>query len=793
MVMGERNASHLPEEPAFAAIGVLPAPGGDLRQRVERRIEASALAGGRRTQANRLTFTLCVVAAFAGSTWLIRALTDATPEPLSPMLLAIGLAAWYGGIGQGLVATAFSVLVNFFLLDPVEAFERPDRAESVYLGGLLLAAPVAVLVSDGLRVSVVRSRDLAETRRRLLTAVAASEERWRVFTESVPALMSEYTRDGTLTYCNAQWLAYTGLSFERLRDEPLSWAHPDDRARAEAAWKHAIAASTPLEIEWRIRRHDGRYRWHYGIAIPSFHGEGQPPVWVGVNVDIDARKRAQAEAQFQREMRDQSETRARLAMLAAHLESWVCDIEDGRVTVLHRELSAGRDRHASQRWSDWLARVHPQDRNVLSVAVQECLESRRELDIDFRVLERNRTVRWMHVWGRVLLGDEQEPRRLVAVQQDVTDRKHAEDVAREGEEHLRRLADANIVGVASGVGDVITEANDNFLNMLRYTREDLEQRRLRWQTLTAPGEETVDGEIFAELLRRGASEPRRRDYVCKDGERRHVYVGTLLLERRPFRWVRFSIDLTDQVNAEEAVQRALLSAEEANATKDEFVALVAHELRGPITTIAGNAEVLEKRAAMIDAASREAALRDIRSEADRLRRMIQDLLVLARLDRNVPIEPEPLRIERVVDDVAARHRRAFPERDLLVTLADRLPLVSASPVYTDQVVSNLLANAEKYSPNDQPIVVAVDAEDRDIRVRVLDSGSGIPPEEMDQVFRAFYRSRSTAGRAEGFGIGLTVCRRLVEAQGGKIWASPRPEGGSEFGFTLPASEEAGDA
>jgi len=458
-----------------------------------------------------------------------------------------------------------------------------------------------------------------------------------------------------------------------------------------------------------------------------------------VNVDIDARKRAQAEAQFQREMRDQSETRARLAMLAAHLESWVCDIEDGRVTVLHRELSAGRDRHASQRWSDWLARVHPQDRNVLSVAVQECLESRRELDIDFRVLERNRTVRWMHVWGRVLLGDEQEPRRLVAVQQDVTDRKHAEDVAREGEEHLRRLADANIVGVASGVGDVITEANDNFLNMLRYTREDLEQRRLRWQTLTAPGEETVDGEIFAELLRRGASEPRRRDYVCKDGERRHVYVGTLLLERRPFRWVRFSIDLTDQVNAEEAVQRALLSAEEANATKDEFVALVAHELRGPITTIAGNAEVLEKRAAMIDAASREAALRDIRSEAD------------------------------------------------------RLPLVSASPVYTDQVVSNLLANAEKYSPNDQPIVVAVDAEDRDIRVRVLDSGSGIPPEEMDQVFRAFYRSRSTAGRAEGFGIGLTVCRRLVEAQGGKIWASPRPEGGSEFGFTLPASEEAGDA
>ncbi len=79
-----------------------------------------------------------------------------------------------------------------------------------------------------------------------------------------------------------------------------------------------------------------------------------------------------------------------------------------------------------------------------------------------------------------------------------------------------------------------------------------------------------------------------------------------------------------------------------------------------------------------------------------------------------------------------------------------------------------------------------------MRVRVLDSGSGIPPDEVEQVFRPFYRSRSTAGRAEGFGIGLTVCRRLVETQGGKIWAATRPEGGSEFGFTLPAAEDTND-
>jgi PAS domain S-box-containing protein len=790
MIMGEAKATQPSEDkPTGAAIGALPRARHDLRDRVERRIEASAMAVGRRTTADRLTFTLIVVAVFAAFTWVVRALTDTGPGPLSPILIAIGLATWYGGVRQGLLATVLGLAASYFLMDPTESFERPDGTESVHLGGLLLVAPAAALVSDGLRSSVVHSNDLAETRRRLLMAVAASEERWRAFNESVPALISEWTNEGKLVYCNAQWMEYTGLSFEQLRDDPLGCAHPEDRGRVGAAWQHATMTETPIEIEWRIQRHDGAYRWHYGIVIPSFLGEGRPPIWVGVNVDIDARKRAQAEAQFQREMRDQSETRARLAMLAAHLESWVCDIEDGQVTALHRELHPGRGRRASERWDEWLAHVHPQDRDHVSRAVHACIEQRHELDTDFRVVERNRAVKWMHVWGRVLYGDDGDPRRLIAVQQDVTDLKHAEQSAREGEEHLRRLADANIIGVASGVGSVITEANDNFLRMLNYTHEDVSQRRLRWEMLTPPGDARVDGEVYAELLRRGASEPRRRDYVRKDGELRHVIVGTLLLERRPFRWVRFTIDLTDQVNADEAMQRALRSAEEANATKDEFVALVAHELRGPITTIAGNAEVLEKRAAMIDETNREAALADIRSEADRLRRMIQDLLVLARIERNVAIEPEPLRLERVVSEVAQRHQRSYPERDLRITVAEDVPLVNASGVYTDQVISNLLTNAEKYSPKEQPVEVVVDAEAASGRVRILDHGAGIAAEEMEQVFRPFYRSRSTAGRAEGFGIGLTVCRRLIEAQGGRIWASPRQGGGSEFGFTLPAASD----
>jgi signal transduction histidine kinase len=192
---------------------------------------------------------------------------------------------------------------------------------------------------------------------------------------------------------------------------------------------------------------------------------------------------------------------------------------------------------------------------------------------------------------------------------------------------------------------------------------------------------------------------------------------------------------------------------------------------------------------MIDAASRAGALADIRAESDRLRRMIQDLLVLARLERRVEMEPEPVRIERVARDVIARHQRAYPERTIELSAPEETPMVLASPAYTDQVISNLLTNAEKYSPAGRPVEVTIDASDRDARVRVLDHGAGISRDEIEQIFRPFYRSTSTSARAEGFGIGLTVCRRLVEAQGGTIWATPREGGGTEFGFTLPIAAE----
>jgi signal transduction histidine kinase len=117
-----------------------------------------------------------------------------------------------------------------------------------------------------------------------------------------------------------------------------------------------------------------------------------------------------------------------------------------------------------------------------------------------------------------------------------------------------------------------------------------------------------------------------------------------------------------------------------------------------------------------------------------------------------------------------------------------LPTVSADPTYVEQVVRNLLSNAAKYG-GEEPVRLIAEAGRDEVRIRILDRGPGFQPEEGSRLFELFYRAPSTAGQASGAGIGLYVCARLIQAMGGRIWATPRPDGGAEFGFALTVMDE----
>jgi two-component system sensor histidine kinase KdpD len=223
--------------------------------------------------------------------------------------------------------------------------------------------------------------------------------------------------------------------------------------------------------------------------------------------------------------------------------------------------------------------------------------------------------------------------------------------------------------------------------------------------------------------------------------------------------------------------------------KDEVLGLVAHELRGPLTTILGNASILLNKRYVLEASTVDLALNDIQVDAKRLQRLIANLLVLARPEQANPMPDEPLDFYHLVRTAINGHRRGCPHRQIHLTAQETEILVAAHRDYTEEVFINLLSNAEKYSPPEEAIEVKLLRAGDHVEASVLDRGPGIAVDEVDAIFQPFYRSPMTSSKALGLGLGLAVCKRLVEIQGGHIWVAPREGGGSEFAFALPLSRE----
>jgi len=231
--------------------------------------------------------------------------------------------------------------------------------------------------------------------------------------------------------------------------------------------------------------------------------------------------------------------------------------------------------------------------------------------------------------------------------------------------------------------------------------------------------------------------------------------------------------------------RLFAALQKSNEAKDEFLGMVSHELRTPLTTISGGVRLLRTRADRIGPEAQRELLADIEHETGRLARLVEDLLLLARLELDEPVR-EPVAVQRTIKRVSEEFRRANPRRTLVANVEEGLVPVAAGELYLGQVLENLITNADKYSPPEAPVQVCARLLDSEVVVSVLDRGPGIPQEEATRIFDRFFRSKETARKVRGTGIGLMVCKRLVEAQGGRIWAQARAGGGLEVSFSLPA-------
>lgn len=441
-----------------------------------------------------------------------------------------------------------------------------------------------------------------------------------------------------------------------------------------------------------------------------------------------------------------------------------------------------------------LQAVHPKDRELVMNCIDLCKKSEDVVTYDCRVQGPGETIAWIQVSSRGIFDERGYPVEILTVTQDITVRKkNEEDLQRKSED----LAIAN-----TQLRLALSSANMAALTRTSGSREPIKSAELsRLLGLENPDSEVtvetflehVHPEDRADVARRmeERSEGKKINVemrlILPNGDMKYISVkGTTLKDspNGPLRNYRILQDITESRENEELLKKKNAEIGAVNARLEQFSSVVAHDLKGPLNSIAMAAELLSESETPEERHSYEDF---IRRGVDRMSNLITDLLQFAKFDNEKNLAKENVCLQEVLETVNANLQAAIVRSGGKIIHLTPLPMVSGHRFQLTQLFQNLISNALKFCKSRPPEIEisAVDSGDRWL-ISVKDNGVGIESAHIERIFEPFERLRST--EFEGTGLGLSICRRIVKLHGGEIRVESVLGEGSKFSFTLPKSE-----
>jgi PAS domain S-box-containing protein len=363
------------------------------------------------------------------------------------------------------------------------------------------------------------------------------------------------------------------------------------------------------------------------------------------------------------------------------------------------------------------------------------------------------------------------------------------------ERRFARLSESGLLGilVCDLLGDT-KDANDAFLSMVGYTREEMLSGQMRWADLTPPEWQHLDEEAVEQLKERGFTRTWEKEYWRKDGSRLPILVGVAMLN--DCECIAFVLDITERRRFEELRGRSVeleaqnLRIQEANRLKSEFLANMSHELRTPLNSIIGFADILFDGEVPADSPKHREFIGHILRSGRHLLQLINDVLDLAKVEAGkLEFRPESVDLSQVAAEVMTilRSTAAAKQTPILLDIEPSINEVVLDPSRLKQVLYNYVSNALKFTPEGGRVVVRARADSPDfVRIEVEDTGIGIAPKDLHRLFVEFQQLDSGAAKKHaGTGLGLSLTRRIVEAQGGNVGVDSVQGKGSTFFAVLP--------
>jgi PAS domain S-box-containing protein len=615
----------------------------------------------------------------------------------------------------------------------------------------------------------------------------------------IPAMVWSATSEGMLDFANQHFLEFIGAPLEEISGVGFyKLFHPDDTSHLASEWHDIMASKHAREVVGRLRRADGQYRWCTLRQKPRLDAEGNVLRWYGVVLDIEDRKQAENALKETKTALAASEENLSLIINSLPVLVWSAR-PDGSADFVNKSWLDYAGRPADQ-ILDWgfLDLYHPDDIPGMVDIWKRDLEHSDHTVLKGRIRGADGGYRWFYFSGRKLV-DANGLVRWFGVNIDIEDLQYAENALRESEaalresEHKLNLIINTIPAMAwSCTSDGRLEYfNRNLIDYVglpfeeivgfgfyrMFHPDDVEPMRMAWDDIVASKKSRpVDARI-------------RR----ADGEYRWFNLRQSPLldsDGNVVRWYGVVVDIEDRKRAEESLRQS--QSDLAHVTRmtatGELAVSIAHEVNQPLMAIVTNAGTCLRwlQPGHIDLEQARLAAERIVRDGHRAGDIITSIRAMA---QKLPAKIEKTDFKPAVREVLNLLTGELQRRGIEVGLdMAQMPIeVVGDRTQLQQVVLNLVMNSAEAmaaSSGARRIVIRCTADEQLVKVSVSDTGRGVPIHELERVFEAFYSTK-----ADGIGMGLSICRSIVEAHGGRIWASSGENGdGGLFTFTLPMAE-----
>jgi PAS domain S-box-containing protein len=660
-----------------------------------------------------------------------------------------------------------------------------DIAVEFMKAGAVDYLPKASLTPERLTTSFRYALEMTRTaaaRRQAEQELREQESRFRTLANAIPQLAWIADAEGSIHWYNQRWYDYTGTTLEQMQGWGWQAAHhPGHVQRVVERIRRSFETGDPWEDTFPLRGRDGEYRWFLSRAVPMRRSDGSITGWFGTNTDVTE----QIEAE--RMLREREAEFRTLANAIPQL-AWIADADGRRYWFNDRWYEYTGLRPDQCVGLGWQLVHHPDHRERVCNGQLAAFRAQFEWEDTHPLHRADGEYRWFLSRAMPIKDREGRVLRWIGTNTDISERLESEHALAASEERFRRALAIETVGVIFfTVTGEITGANDAFLRMAGFTRADVEAGRVRWDELTAPEFMPQSLRAVEEFKATGRTTPYEKQYIRPDGTRWWaLFAATQLNDREG---VEFVVDLTAS-KAVEQEREALLDrerrtrkdAERATKVRDEVLAILAHDLRSPLQAVLGAATMLTLTA---DEDKRQHRFKLIERNVRSMERLVTDLLDVARIEAGTfMICKERVDARTLINEAVELCEPQAATRDIALgaEMSDDLKPILADRDRLLQVLSNLLGNALKFSDAGTKVVVRATNTDGGVRISVKDSGHGISQDALPHVFDRFWQVDRTS--RSGAGLGLAICKGIVEAHGGRIWAASAVGRGTTFHFEI---------